>query len=293
MKTETQRGVSPAARKEVIERSHGWCELFCVLPTPGNQIVHSSHQGMGGAVSDADCNQARYLPYGCQACHDRLHGPGMPWKIVEIDLDEGILEIVDAGAHKVGHDRIFFHLWPMWRDAIEEYPLLVDAVRRQNEAAFDVAKHLAPFKPTKKGPELFRVCPEIKEFGVKATYWTFVSLLGMTSAKAKELMPVGEWINEEGMGSVRGVDMDAIDALRTAPEEEVERLMGLTAKPVKFWKAIEDMSQNKHGRRAHYLKHNKKTGKLEDLGLLKVEPDVAEVFRLIKGRIVRGGEGAG
>ena len=59
-----------------------------------------------------------------------------------------------------------------------------------------------------------------------------------------------------------------------------------------FWAAIDELSADKHGRRLHYLAHNPETGELEDLGLLAVEPDVAEAFALIKGRIVKGGKEA-
>ena len=36
----------------------------------------------------------------------------------------------------------------------------------------------------------------------------------------------------------------------------------------------------------------RRDSELEDLGLLEVEPDVEEVFNLIKGRIVQGGKEA-
>jgi len=44
----TRRGVSDEARETVEERSGGYCELFHEIPTPGNQIVHTDHQGIGG-----------------------------------------------------------------------------------------------------------------------------------------------------------------------------------------------------------------------------------------------------
>jgi len=289
--------VSAEARAEVIKRSGGYCELYHEEPTPGNQIVHTSHQGMGGAAEDAECNDPNVLLYGCQRCHDLTDGrlKSAPNKFVKVDLANGVLEIMgmdDEGYRPIPHDQIFFHLKPQWDEALQRYPKLVDAIRRRNEAAFDVAKALAPFRPTKKGPKLFRISPEIREMGRKATFWTFVSLLGMTTAAAKELMPIGDWLNEEGMESVRGLDMDAIDALRKVPEEEVERLMGLTAKLPLFWEEIGKLSEDKHGRRAHYLAHNEETGKLEDLGLLAVPPDVEEAFALIKGKIISGGKEA-
>ena len=67
-------------------------------------------------------------------------------------------------------------------------------------------------------------------------------------------------------------------------------LAGLNPRLPEFWKAIEKLNPNKHGRRTHYLSHNEATGELEDLGLLAIEPDVADAFCLIKGRIVRGGK---
>lgn len=282
--------VSAKARQAVIEASGGYCEIFHDVPVEGSMICHYDHQGMGGAPEDAECNDPNVLLYGCKDCHDLVDGRSKhaPLVIARFSRSERQLDIMDIERRPIPHEQIFFHQWPMWRAAVAEYPQLVDAVRRQNEAAFDVAKHLAPFKPTKKGPELFRVCQEVKEFGAKATFWTFVSLLGMTSAKAKELMPIGAWLNDEGMDFMRGLDMDAIDALRQVSEEEAERLMGFVAKLPEFWDEVGKLTEDKHGRRAHYLAHNPDTGELEDLGLLAVEPDVAEAFALIKGRIVRG-----
>jgi len=285
--------VSAEARKKVIEASGGMCELFHDVPVEGSMIVHSIHQGQGGMPESAVCNQPDKLLWGCKSCHDRLDGRSghnQPL-IVYFTRSEGDLELVDEERRKISHDQIFFHQWPTWRAAVEEYPLLVDALRRRNEAEFDLAKALAYFKPTKKGPELFRVCPEVKQMQ-HATFWTFISLLGMTSATAKELMPVGAWLNEEKMESVRGVDLDAIDALRRVPAEDVERLLGLTSRPPLFWSEVAALSENKHGRRTHYMTHNTETGELEDLGLLAIEPDVAEAFALIRGCYVKGGKEA-
>jgi len=282
--------VSSDTRKKVIKSSGGYCELFHEIPIEGSMIVHWQHQGHGGASEDSDCNDPDVLLWGCKECHDRLDGRSgrnQPL-IAEFSRNAGVLEMVDEERRRISHDKIFFHQWPTWKAAVEEYPILTDALRRRNEAEFDLAKALAYFKPTKKGPELFRVCPEVKQMQ-HATFWTFISLLGMTSSTAKELMPVGKWLNEGNMESVRGVDMDAIDAIRKAPEEEVERLLGLTSRPPLFWSEIGALSADKHGKRTHYLAHNSETGELEDLGLMSIEPDVAEAFALIKGRIVRGG----
>jgi len=285
--------VSADARKKVIESSGGMCELFHDTPVEGSMIVHTQHQGQGGASPDADCNDPDVLLWGCRECHDRLDGRSgrnQPL-IVEFSRSAGVLQLVDEERRHIAHNRIFFNQWPVWKHAIETYPVLVDSIRRRNEAEFDLAKALAYFKPTKRGPELWRVCPETKQMRL-ATFWTFVSLLGMTSATAKELMPVGAWLNDEDMESVRGVDMDAIDAIRKVPPEDVERLLGLTSKPPLFWSEVAALSENKHGKRTHYMMHNAETGELEDLGLLSVEPDVAEAFALIRGCIVKGGKEA-
>ena len=285
--------VSAEARQAVIAASGGMCEIFHEVPVEGSMIVHYEHQGSGGASEDSPCNDPNVLLYGCSECHDLVdgHTKHAPMVIARFDRRERVLDIMDIERRPIPHEKIFFHQWPIWKAAIAEYPQLVDALRRRNEAEFDLAKSLAHFKPSKKVPELFRVCPEIKQMQ-GASFWTFVSMLGMTSSAAKELMPIGEWLNELGMESVRGLDIDAIDALRRVPEEEVERLMGLTARLPEFWAAIDELSADKHGRRSHYLAHNPETGELEDLGLLAVELDVAEAFALIKGRIVKGGKEA-
>ena len=44
------------------------------------------------------------------ARQDRLHGPGMPWKIWLIDDVNSVLEILDDQGRKVLHDLIFFRL---------------------------------------------------------------------------------------------------------------------------------------------------------------------------------------
>ena len=267
--------------------------MFHNSPVEGNQIVHYRHQGMGGAIEEAECNDPNVLLYGCSACHDLVDGRAehMPCSIAEFSRKDSVLVIMeygDSGYRRMAEDRIFFHQWPVWKDAVAEYPQLVDALRRRNEAEFDLAKSLAHFRPKKKAPELFRVCPEVKQMK-KATFFTFLSLIGMTASDARELMPVGDWLNEADMDSVRGVSMDAIDALRKTPEEDVARLMGLTARLPLFWAEVDKLTAEKHGKRSHYLSHDPGTGELEDLGLLAVEPDVAEAFALIKGRIVKGG----
>ena len=154
--------VSADARKKVIEASGGMCELFHDTPTEGSMIVHSIHQGQGGMPESAVCNQPDKLLWGCRECHDRLDGRSGHNQpiIVYFTRSKGDLEMVDEERRKISHDRIFFHQWPTWREAVETYPILVDSIRRRNEAEFDLAKALAYFKPTKRGPELWRVCPE-------------------------------------------------------------------------------------------------------------------------------------
>jgi len=286
-----KKGVSTEARAAVVKRSHGWCELFHDTPVEGSMIVHTDHQGMGGAAEDAECNDPNKLIWGCKACHDLADGrlKAATHVFEGVNLGAGELEIFDSGRHRLPHEQIFFYQIPTWLQAAEEYPELVDAVRRMNEASFDVAKHLALFKPKRKGPELFRVCPEVKQMS-KASFDTFVSLLGMTKSKARDLLPTGNWLRSEDLSSVRGFDIDAIDALRQAPEEEFMRLIGLFPEPVKFWAAVDAATAKKHGRRSHYMRYSEDTGKLEDLGLHAVTPEVAEAFSLIKGSFVTPGE---
>ena len=280
--------VSKAAREKVIKESGGFCELFHDTPVEGSMIVHTYHQGQGGMPEDAECNQPDKLLYGCKACHDRLDGRSghnQPL-IVEFSRSAGVLELVDEERRKISHDQIFFHQWPEWRAAVEEYPLLVDALRRRNEAEFDLAKSIAHFRPSKKTPELFRVCPEVAQFGVKASFRTFLKLIGMTFSEASELFPIGDWLNAEEMDSVRGWDINAIDAIRQIPDDEVDRLLGLTAKLPAFWDEVDKLRAEKTGKRAHYWQWDEKTGKPTDLGLHHVTPDVEEAFMLFKGNVV-------
>lgn len=279
--------VSEAARAEVRRRSRGLCELFHEAPVEGDQIVHSSHQGMGGAAEAAECNDPSVLLWGCQECHNRLHGPGMPWQIVKIDLSAGVLEIVDEEMRRVDHERIFFHNGGMWFEAMDRYPRLVDSIRRRNEAEYDLARELAFFKPTKNGPELFRVCPEVKQMR-DAGFRTFVSLLGMTWSTAKELIPVGEWAEEQKLDELmRGIDIDALDALRKVPEEEMIDFLGKAqSRPAEFWNVVDRSVKHRHGRRSHYLQLTP-DGKIMDIGLHEADPETEEAFGLIKGVVVR------
>ena len=286
--------VSKAAREKVIKESCGYCELFHDVPIEGSMIVHSHHAGIGGMPEDADCNDPDVLLWGCKSCHDRLDGRSgrnQPL-IVEFSRNAGVLEMVDEERRKISHDQIFFHQWPKWRSAVEEYPLLVDALRRRNEAEFDLAKSIAHFRPSKKTPELFRVCPEVAQFGAKASFRTFLTLIGLPFSEALGLFPIGDWLNSEEMDSVRGLDINAIDALRKIPEDDVERLMGLTAKLPEFWAEVDKVRTKRKTNRAHYWQLDEETGKTKYLGFLQVTPDVAEAFALIKGRYVRGGKEA-
>ena len=278
--------VSDAVRESVRQDARGWCELFHDVPVPGTMIVHTDHQGMGGAPADAECNDPNKLIWGCFECHERVDGRAKhaPEKIVRFDRAAGELEIVDIEMRKVDHSRIFFHNQAQWIEALDQYPVLADAVRRRNEAEYDLAKGLAYFKPRKGQPELFRVCPE----GREADFRKFVSLLGMTWSGAKELIPVGEWAHEQALDELmRGIDLDALDALRRVPEAEMIRLMGLArGKPAEFWAEVDKARKRKRGKRSHYLQLTP-DGRLQDIGLHDADPQTEEAFALVKGVVVR------
>jgi len=206
---------------------------------------------------------------------------------VRFSRSAGELEIVDDERRKVDHARIFFHNRALWDEAMDRYPELVDALRRRNEAEYDLAKLLAFFKPEKKGPELFRVCPEVKEIG-HADFRTFVSLLGMTWSAAKELIPIGKWAETQQLDEMmRGVDIDALDALRRVPQEDALDFLGLAqGNPSEFWEAVDRMRKRRHGKRAHYLQLTD-DGQLQDIGLHEADPDIEDAFALVKGVVVR------
>jgi hypothetical protein len=279
--------VSDKARKSVIEASGGWCELFHETPVDGTMIVHYSHQGMGGSKEDSEYNDPNVLLWGCKQCHDLADGrlEDTPWKIVSFDRAARELEIVDGERRKIDHSRIFFHSRAVWMEAQERYPRTVDAVRRMNEAAFDLARELAFFEPAKRKPELFRVCPEVRQMD-GADFWTFISLLGMTRSKAKGLIPVGKWAEENEMEELmRGVDVDALDALRNTPEDEMADMLELArAKPAEFWDRVDNATKARHGKRAHYCQVTP-DGWIKDIGLHEGDPDTEEAFGLIKGVI--------
>ena len=241
--------VSDKARAEVKKRSGGYCELFHDHPVQGNQIVHSTHQGMGGMPEDAPCNQADVLLFGCDDCHRKLHGPGMPWEIAEIDLDERILEIVDSEGRKVGHDRIFFYLWPEWKIAERRYTTLSKAARRLRMAQWIVARELDWFKGDgHKGKELWRVVEEANSI------WSFGALLGFTASQLKRYARIGKWGVESNLRRLlSGLDLDVMDALRKASESDLIDLMGIAqhGKPSDFYEEL-DLRKNKDKKKREF-----------------------------------------
>ena len=282
--------VSKEARKFVENRARGCCEIYHEAPFPGDQIVHTiEHQGMGGASEDAEMNDPNVLLYGCAECHRKFHGTGAVHSIVKIDLKAGILEIVDDSMHKVDHSRIFFHNSAKWNEAHDRYPKLVEAVRKMNEASWDVAEALAWFAPEKKKPELMRVCPEVHAGMARDKAWgVFLAILGMTRGKAAGLSKIGKWGTNEGLGEMlRGVDLDALDALKNSDEKDLIDLLGLAkGKPADFWAEI-DKRRSKNRRAKEWL-FDKPDGTIVRTHAYD-PPHVDEKAFLISGRIVSSG----
>ena len=283
--------VSDKAREAVKKAAHGLCEFFHETPVEGAVVAHYVHAGMGGKPVDSERNDPSNLLWACPECHDLVDGrlERAPWKIVRFDREAGVLEIVDGEMRKVDHSRIFFHNRERWIEALERYPRAQDALRRRNEAEYDLAKELAFFQPQRGQPELFRVCPNVKQFDPESvTFRTFVSMLGMTWSAANELIPIGKWANEQELDEMaRGTDVDALDALRTMPEEEMVDMLGMAqGKPAEFWAEVDKRRKRRKGKRAHYLQLTDE-GRLEDIGLHETDPDVEEAFALVKGVVVR------
>jgi len=293
----TRRGVSDEVRAEVKARAHGWCELFCQFPTPGNQIVHPTgkghpgHQGIGGAASNAECNQARYLLWGCQRCQDLTHSE---YTMARIDLDAGVLEFVDYERRKVPHERIFFHMRPYWLEAMKRYPDLTQAIVTFNAAGLRVAELLAWFAPDKGKPPLHYVCEELRQTSNGSEmdaltpvqdFQRLYSYLGMTRARGEELRKLGQWIEEEKLADVvRGVDLDALDALRSLPQEEQVELLGLWERPADFWDAV-DKARLKKRKRSFVVEEL--DGSLRQVKSIE-KPELLEGEALMRGTVVVG-----
>ena len=295
----TARGVSDKARRAVEKRSHGWCELFCILPTPGNQIVHPSgkghpgHQGMGGAASDAECNDPNVLLWGFQRCHDRLHGPGTPWAIAKIDLGAGVLEIVDDERRAVPHERIFFHMRPWWLEALAKYPDLTTKLGQWNALGYEVAELLGFFAPERGKPPLWNVCEEF-EPNPNLRPWDefrrFAPCVGMPGSKAVEMARIGQWGVEDGIGPIlSGADLDALDALRSLAKkldatEFVELAELAKANPRKFFDEIDKVRAGKR-RRAWVVEELDGRLRTEKS---KEKPTLLEGEALIRGTVAVG-----
>jgi len=293
----TQRGVSDEARAAVKARARGYCQLFHETPVPGNQIVHPTgkghpgHQGIGGAASDAECNDPRYLLWGCQACQDLTHSE---YTMARIDLDAGVLEFVDYERRKVPHERIFFHNQQWWWDAFVKYPELTEAVRIFNEAGLRVGELLAWFAPEGSKPRLQYVCEELRQnsdgsemdaLTPMQDFERLFSYLGMTKSRGNELRKIWQWAEKRKLGDVvRGVDLDALDALRSLPQEEQVELLGLWERPADFWDGV-DKARCKKRKRAWQI--DRPGNKLATVRSVE-RPEIADDERLIRGTIVIG-----
>jgi len=112
--------VSDAVREQVKVRCGGACQLFHRHPVyDGCELVHWKHQGFGGRLAEDWSNQAENLLYGCRSCHDKLHGPGSTWKIVNMDPDHvdedgnpsPVLDVVDEQRRRVDEGQVWLHLY--------------------------------------------------------------------------------------------------------------------------------------------------------------------------------------
>lgn len=82
-----------------------------------------------------------------------------------------------------------------------------------------------------------------------------------------------------------GVDLDALDALRRADEEEIEELLGMArGRPADFWDAIDQMRSGKK-RKRHWVVANE-NGELEVWHTVD-KPEVGENEALVRGTIVK------
>lgn len=96
--------------KERVKQLDGYrCQICGKGAEDGVTLdVHhwKENRGMGGKES---VNQPGNLITLCRKCHLKFSGPGMPWKIVEFDRDEGIMEVIDGEGRKIDHKHLWFH----------------------------------------------------------------------------------------------------------------------------------------------------------------------------------------
>jgi len=222
--------ISKKVREYVWQRDEGECQLFHGRPmTEGLEIAHKDHQGMGGAPPDAEENEPDNLMLVCHQCHMKLHGPGIPYRIVRWDPSDltGGLEIVDPEGRRVPHEQLWFYKKQAAREAKEKLATLSTATRSVRFTMWLIADIFRWFKEHNVA---FMVgWNDVYELG---------AALGYTSAQVKRFIRASRWAQEQDLrDAVEVVDIDVVNALRRVPEGDLEEVLGWFAElpPAEAW----------------------------------------------------------
>lgn len=222
--------ISEKVRKYVWERDGGECQLFHSRPTTeGLEIAHIKHQGMGGDSPESEVNQPDNLILVCHECHDKLHGPGVPYQIVRWDPGDptGGLEVLDREGRKVPHEKLWFYHKQKAKEAKEQLAMLSTAARSVRATMWLIADIFRWFKENNVA---FMVgWDNVYEIG---------AALGYTSAQVKRLIRASKWAEEMGLrNAIEAVDIEVAGALRRVPEEDLEEVLGWFAElpPAEAW----------------------------------------------------------
>ena len=224
--------------------------------------------------------------------------------------------MVDEERRRIPHEKIFFHMWRYWLEAMEKYPELTDKIRQRNELNFDISGLLSWFAPKPGFPCVHCVCPELaparesERLTPLADFKRIYPHLGMTQASGDELRMVGDWVRDEGITATvaRGIDKDMLDALRSvmdkvrkeakkagiedyeaAASQEIARILAMSPRPSDLWDEIDKIRAGKSNQRNWVIgRPGQEPGDTYVPVKSKDKPEIADDEVLIRGTIVDG-----
>lgn len=268
--------ISEMIRREVMERDGGLCQLFHKKPQEATEISHWVHQGIGGRDPASDVNQPGNLLAACGECHRKLHGPGMPYQIVCLDIAGGVLEVIDPEGRPVPHETLWFYAKAAWGQAESMIQSFSRAVRAYREAAWLAAAGLAWVRDTGTAGAVDSL-----------DYLEIAAHEGVPSPEAKRMVRLAKWREEHPQLALDLVDLDVADRLRKVPEEdlpEVVRWFGELPRA----EAIELFNQRyRKGHESSFLIFREgpyRTEKAESVETLEIEPGAV----VVKGTVLSG-----
>jgi len=247
--------ISKATREEIFERDDGKCQLWHTEPTPGSELSHFSHQGIGGLPDTHPKNQAANLITACHECHARFHqGRRYTWEaftaarlaVFGVDMkchndlpqrctDPGIMQIRAPNGNLVPQSDLWFYVRWDWKQAEAKSEALKNMIQQERLAAWKVAEYLAWFKS--KG-----VAPAVGS----ADYLDLGASLGLSSADVKRRIRMCVYrmtkLSADADSAMAALDIEVADRLRKIPETDLVEVAGWFAElpPAEAWARFND-----------------------------------------------------